>query len=113
MLKEFAPLNELHDEVDLELGLEAEVETHREGMIHLLENLLLQESRFDLVGLEDHVLAEALHRVDLLRVVLLDKEDRAECTLSEDLEDCEVCQSCCSRRLRGLVCLFWRYVFKD
>ena len=65
MLKKFSALDEVHDEVDAERFLEDIVHANDKGVIHLVENQFLDLERIDWVMLDDHILSDALHRVQL------------------------------------------------
>ena len=98
MHEELATAHKLHDEVDSRVRLEDEFHADEERMISLLQNLLLEHRRLDLVELKDGVLTQGLHSVQILRVSLLAQEDLTETTLTNDGLEVEVLQC------RGLLC---------
>lgn len=56
--EEFATAHELHHEENLLICLEYVLHTHEEGMIGLLQNLLLQQCGLDLIVIDDYVLPQ-------------------------------------------------------
>lgn len=92
--------HKFHDEVDSLVVLEHELHANEEWMISLLQNLLLEHRRLNLVELKDGVLTQSLHCVQILRVLLLNQEDLTEATLTNDGLEVEILQ--CSSLLSGI-----------
>lgn len=80
--------HELHDEVELVGGLEGVGEADQEGVVDVLQDHLLSLRVLDLVLLDYVVLVDALHREQLLRVLLLHQKHGPEGALAQhDLGD--------------------------
>jgi hypothetical protein len=99
--EELAALDEVHEEVDSVLVLEHVVHAHDEGVLDRVEDIFLELDVLELLIVDDYVLADALHRIDALRVHVLDQVDLAKGALANHLHDHEVLQA--HRRLVGLV----------
>jgi hypothetical protein len=84
MLKQFATANELHDEVELHISLENILHTNKEWMVGLLKDFFLELGGLHLVVVKNHIFAQRLHCVHVLCSLLLDKEDLAEGTTTDD-----------------------------
>ena len=65
MPEELTALNEVHQEIDACLVTEHVVHADDEGVVHLVQDLLLQLEGVHVLILEDHVLSNALHGVNL------------------------------------------------
>jgi len=59
-------------------------------MLDGVKDVLLELDVFHLLVLEDHVLADALHSVQLLVVLVLHQEDLAKSTLTDQLAELKV-----------------------
>ena len=90
MLKKFSSLDEVHDEVDAERFLEDIVHANDKGVIHLVENEFLDLERVDWVVLDDHVLSDTLHRVQLPILLATDQIHLAKCAAPNDTQQFEV-----------------------
>ena len=82
--EELATSDELHDKVELGVGLEHVLHADEEGVVRLLQDLLLEHRRLDLVVVEDHVLAQGLHGVDIISAFLLHEEHLSKRALADN-----------------------------
>jgi len=71
MCVELTSTNELHDEEDLELGLEDVVHSHQERVMRFHENLLFKKCALQQVVVEQLIFSERLHSVIYGRSFLL------------------------------------------
>ena len=90
MLEELATLDELHDEVDAVGFLEDVVHANDEGMVNLVKDELLDLERLDRLVLDDHILSNALHGVELIILFVVDEVDFAESTATDNANQLEV-----------------------
>lgn len=74
-------------------------------MVSLEQDFLFKFSAFHLVVVNDHILSERLHGIDLFGAFLLNEEDLAKAASSNDLPDDEVLQSHSFVSLLGKDCL--------
>lgn len=84
MFEQLTSTDEFHDEVELHISLENELHTDKERMVGLLKDLLLELGGFNLVVVKDHILAQRLHSEHVFGSLLLNKEDLAEGTTTDD-----------------------------
>ena len=61
-------LNEIHDEVDSKRFDENELHANDERVVDLIQDCLLKMQVLQRVVLKDNILANALHRIELLRM---------------------------------------------
>ena len=99
MLEKFSSLDKVHDEVDAESFLEDIVHANNKGVIHLVENEFLNLERIDWVVLDDHILSDALHRVQLPILFATDQIHLAKCATPNDTQQFEVVPCCLNKRL--------------
>ena len=92
MAEELATLDELHKEVDAVVVLEDVLHVYKEGVVDLAQDILLQLNVLHLFVLEDNVLADDLHCVQLMVGCVFDQEDFAKRALADHLADLEVLQ---------------------
>ena len=79
MTEEFTAADELHDEVDSDWALENVFHVDKEGVVHGAQDISFEVNVVHLIVLQDSVFTDALHRVLLIRIVLvLDEVDLAE-----------------------------------
>ena len=86
MLKEFAPLNELHDEVDPVGFLEHIIHADDEWMVHLVQNESLDLERLDRFVLYYYILSDHLHREILILQLVTNKINFAESTSTNNAD---------------------------
>lgn len=75
MREELSSTYESHNKEDLGLSLEHEVHSHEEGVVSHEENIFLQFGRLNLIVLQDDILGQGLHGVNLRRIVFLDHQE--------------------------------------
>lgn len=90
MHEEFSSSDELHDEEYLLVCLEHVLHSHQERMIGFQQNLLLQQSRVQLVMLQDNVFSQRLHGIDFAILNLLNQKYLSKAPLSNNFLDLEV-----------------------
>jgi hypothetical protein len=91
--EELATIDVVHDEVELLARLERVVEVDEERVDELLENVLLGLGVLHLVALDNGLLVEHLHGVDLASVLLGDLDHFAERALANHLEQVKVVEA--------------------
>ena len=94
MHKQLAASDKLHDEEDLEVGLEDELHAHEERMVGLLQNIFLKHGRLNLIVVQNDIFSERLHCKHCLGVLLLHQEHFSETALANNLLDFERVQIC-------------------
>ena len=99
MLEKFSPLDEVHDEVDAESFLKDVVHANDEGVIHLVENEFLDLERIDWVVLDNHILSDALHRVQLPILLATHQIHLPKSAPSNDTQQFEVVPGRLNKRL--------------
>ena len=62
-------------------------------MVGLQKNVLLQLGRFDLIVIQNHILAQALHSIYLVVGLLLHKENLSKAATTNNLPDFEISES--------------------
>ena len=90
--EEFSALDKLHEEVDTVLILEDILHVDQEGVVDGAQDIFLKLNVFHLFILENDIFADALHREEILRDDVLDKEHLTKCSLAYHLENCKVLQ---------------------
>lgn len=100
MEKELSSIDVIHNEIQLVRSLEGVVEINEERMAELLQNALLGAGVFEFVSLNNGLLVEDLHGVDLFSVFLSDLHDLSKASLSDDAKNVKVIDSH-SVRIRG------------
>lgn len=90
MAEKLPALDKLHQEIDTELVLEYVLHVHQEGVVHLQEDVLLHGDVAQLVVLYDEVLADALHGVESLCLLVLDEEDLTKRSFAYSFLDLKV-----------------------
>jgi len=78
VLKEFTPIHVFHHEDDMVLGLEEEVELDQAGVVCKVHYVLLGLGALQVLALDDHVLLQALHGLQLVVLALLDQQHLPE-----------------------------------
>lgn len=91
MVEQLTSVDELHDEVEMELVLERELELHNERMVKLLQDVTLDSDTVKLVSLEHKFFFDAFHRVVRSKNVVLDQVHFSERPTANHLNDLEVC----------------------
>ena len=89
VLEDHTALDKWHHEIDAEFILENEIHVYQEWVIHGLQNILLTFEVFELLVLNDEILPDALHCIELPHVVL-DEIYLAERTLANRLHNLEL-----------------------
>mmetsp|Transcript_43174 Transcript_43174/g.109040 ORF Transcript_43174/g.109040 Transcript_43174/m.109040 type:complete len:322 (+) Transcript_43174:145-1110(+) len=90
MVEQLAAVHKVHDEEELVGCLEGVVEVHQEGVHQLLQDVALRLGVLQLVALDDGLLVEHLHGVDLAGVLLADLQHLAKAALPDNLEELKV-----------------------
>mmetsp|Transcript_46424 Transcript_46424/g.61484 ORF Transcript_46424/g.61484 Transcript_46424/m.61484 type:complete len:245 (+) Transcript_46424:821-1555(+) len=98
MAEELTTLDKLHEEVDTVLVLEDILHVDEEGVVDLTQDVFLELDVFHLLVLQNDILPDDLHGVELAGLRMLDEEDLAEGTLADKLTDLEIAE-------RGLLAL--------
>jgi hypothetical protein len=97
--EELASALEIGDEVEILIGLEAELETYKEGGFEgTLKDLALANDMSDLLFGDDLLLGQDFHGVDALGILLADLEDFAESATADKLEELKVARG------EGMLC---------
>merc|ERR1740139_163316 len=92
MAEKFATFNKLHQEVDALFVLENKLHVHQEWVVYLVQDIFLQTNVLELLMLNNHILADALHSVQIPIRFMLDKEYFSKGTLANHLFDLKVFQ---------------------
>ena len=90
MHEQLATTNESHHEKDFSFGLEDVTHTNEEGMVRLKQDVFLKPCWLDLIILNDNILSQWLHRIDLLWASLLHEEHLTEGAATNDWLDHEI-----------------------
>ena len=90
MLEKFTTLDEVHDKVNAVRLLEDVVHANDEWMVDLVQDELLNLERLDGLMLDDDILADNLHRVELVLPLVPHEVDFAEGAASNDTDQLEV-----------------------
>ena len=90
MEEKLAAIQKVGDEIQTFVGLKGVVELDNERMCDLLHDVPLNLDLVRLVGADDEVLLERLHRVDLIACLLLGEVDFTKGASANDLEQLEV-----------------------
>ena len=101
--KKLASLDEFHEEEDAILILENVIHTHNEGMTNVIENVLLELKRIHLLVLNNDILSNTLHGINLAGLAMFDLKDFSKGTFTHDPEKQEIVE-------RGILGLF---LFED
>ena len=88
--EKFSTLNELHQEVNAVLILEYILHVHQEWMVDRVKSIFLELDVLHLLILQDDILTDALHSVELVVLLVFDEEDLSKGTLSDHFADLEV-----------------------
>jgi hypothetical protein len=91
--EELPALDETHEEVDAELVLEDELHVYHEGMLHRVQDVLLQLDVLVLLIVDHDVLPDAFHRVNLPCELMLNQVDLPEGALAHHPQNHEVLQA--------------------
>ena len=91
--EELATLDEVHQEVDAIFVLENVVHGYDEWVLHLVEDVLFELKTFKEVLVNNHILADALHCIELIGLSLLYHVYLAKGTFSDKLKDVEVLET--------------------
>ena len=94
MHKELSAPHKFHYEEDFLVCLEDVLHANQEGVVRLLQDVLLEQSRLNLVVVKNDVFPQRLHGVDATSVRLLHEENLSKTTLSNDTLNLEVLQYC-------------------
>jgi len=92
MSKELSTFDEVHDEKDSELVLKNVVHRYNEWMVDVIKNLLLKLEGIVLFVLNNYILTDTLHSVDLVGLGVQHLVYLTEGTLSNDSHDLEIFQ---------------------
>ena len=79
--KELATLDENHQEIDSKIVLEHILHIDQEGMVDLIENIFFEIYVLHLIVLQDKILADTLHRIQIACAFLLNQIHLPESTL--------------------------------
>jgi len=90
--KKFTTTNESHDEEDLLICHENIAHSHEERVVCLQQNILFKFGGLNLIVINDYVLAEGLHSVDLAAIFLLHQKYFTKATSSNNFFNLEVGQ---------------------
>lgn len=85
-------LDEFHDEIDSEFILEHVLHVDDEGVFNAEEDVFLEFDVLVLLVVDDDVLPDALHGVDLLVLHVLNEEHLPEGPLTDHISNYEICQ---------------------
>lgn len=91
--EELATLDKVHQEVDAIFVLENVVHGYDEWVLHLVEDVLFELQTLKEVLVYYHILANALHSIELIGLSLLYHVDLAKGTFSNKLEDVKVLET--------------------
>lgn len=78
MVKEFTAIEEVHDEVELGIGLERVEQVHNEWRLDVFENLTFSLGLHDQVTLSHEILFKNLHCVYLIVILFLNHINNAK-----------------------------------
>lgn len=90
--EQLTSLDKLHEEVDTELVLEDVFHVDEERMVNLTQDILLKLNVLHLLVLQNDVLSDAFHGVELASCCVLYKEHFAKGALADHLADLEIFQ---------------------
>jgi chromatin segregation and condensation protein Rec8/ScpA/Scc1 (kleisin family) len=90
MIKEFAAIDVVHNEVEFVACLERVVEIDEERMSEFLKDVLFSFGMFEFVVFEDVFLVEDFHGVDTVVVFLANLEYFSETAFTDDTEKVKV-----------------------
>ena len=93
VLKEFAALNELHDEVDPVSFLEDVVHPDYERVINLVKDKLFDLERFYWLVLYHNIFPDALHGIMLAITTVFNKVNFSKCTSTNYTDELKVIES--------------------
>mmetsp|Transcript_9518 Transcript_9518/g.15582 ORF Transcript_9518/g.15582 Transcript_9518/m.15582 type:complete len:287 (+) Transcript_9518:501-1361(+) len=93
VVEKLTTVDVVHDEEELVGGLERVVEVDEEGVAELLQNALLGARVLEFVSLDNRLLVEDLHGVDLSCVLLLHLHHLSEASLSNHAQGLKVIDS--------------------
>ena len=88
--EELTTLDEFHQEIDTELVLEDVLHVNQKWMVDGAQDIFFKLDVLHLLILQDDVLADALHCVELLGAHMLNKENLTKGTLANHLPNLEV-----------------------
>ena len=83
-------LNKIHNEVNPSFALEHIVHANNEGVIYVIENVFLELDVIKLFVINNSILSDTLHSVEVLGIDVLHKEHLSEGSLSNHLQNGEV-----------------------
>lgn len=86
MVLKLASLNESHDEIETNVRLEAFVYIDNEGILDHVRYLFLLNHILYFLVIKDLILAHAFHCMVIFSLLVLNKEDFAEATLSNQFD---------------------------
>ena len=91
--EEFTTSDEAHDEENLLVRLEHVAHTNQKRVVSLQQDVLFQSRGLHLIILNDDILSQGLHGVNIVRIPLLDQKDFSEGATTDDGLDHEVRKS--------------------
>ena len=88
--EQLTPFDELHQEINPKIVLEDIVHAHDERVFNRVEDVLLELDVFKLFVVNDDVLPDTFHGINLLSVHVLDQKYLAESALAHHLHNDEI-----------------------
>ena len=92
MSEQLASFDEFHDKVDAEIILEHVLHVHDKWMFDGVQYILLKLDVLKLFIIDDYIFADALHSINLLRVLVLHQIYLPERAFANHFEDLKIAQ---------------------
>jgi len=91
---QLAALDKVHYEVDAEFILKYVVHADNKWVLNAVQNILFKLEAFKEVLVNDDILPDAFHRIDIARLTLFNHVDLPEGALPQHAEDHEILEPC-------------------
>jgi hypothetical protein len=101
---QLAAFNKIHDEIDAEFVLEHEVHAHDERVLNSIQDVFFQLQTFKEVLINNHILSDAFHGVNVTCLALPHHVHLAEGSLSKHAHDDKILETSISRHVIVLSC---------